>query len=93
MKQDTQSLKLMTLLEDSQCDLEASCGSWAQVLLLLLAFRDGETAEIDANGNASDPPLTVFSDGAHIRLRPEYQRRHLDVVVVGKIVGVVAHLM
>lgn len=32
-----------------------------------------------------DPPtLTVFLDGAHIRCRPEYQKRHLDVVV-GKI--------
>ena len=28
--------------------------------------------------------LTVFLDGAHIRCRPEYQKRHLDVVV-GKI--------
>jgi hypothetical protein len=30
------------------------------------------------------PALTVFLDGAHIRCRPEYQKRHLDVVV-GKI--------
>ena len=30
------------------------------------------------------PELTVFLDGAHIRCRPEYQKRHLDVVV-GKI--------
>jgi hypothetical protein len=30
--------------------------------------------------------LTVFLDGAHIRCRPEYQKRHLDVVV-GKIEG------
>jgi hypothetical protein len=29
-------------------------------------------------------PVTVFLDGAHIRSRPEYQKRHLDVVV-GKI--------
>jgi len=28
--------------------------------------------------------LTVFLDGAHIRCRPEYQQRHLDLVV-GKI--------
>ena len=28
--------------------------------------------------------LTVFLDGAHIRCRPEYQQRHLDIVV-GKI--------
>ena len=28
--------------------------------------------------------MTVFLDGAHIRCRPEYQKRHLDVVV-GKI--------
>ncbi len=34
--------------------------------------------------DATSPPLTVFLDGAHIRCRPEYQRRHLDVVV-GKI--------
>ncbi len=32
------------------------------------------------------PALTVFLDGAHIRCRPEYQKRHLDVVV-GKIEG------
>jgi hypothetical protein len=30
------------------------------------------------------PALKVFLDGAHIRCRPEYQKRHLDVVV-GKI--------
>lgn len=30
------------------------------------------------------PELTVFLDGAHIRCRPEYQKRHPDVVV-GKI--------
>lgn len=30
------------------------------------------------------PALTVFLDGAHIRCRPEYQKRHFDVVV-GKI--------
>ena len=36
-------------------------------------------------GNAaSSSPLTAFIDGAHIRCRPEYQKRHLDVVV-GKI--------
>ncbi|MEO0963260.1 MAG: ISKra4 family transposase [Pseudomonadota bacterium] len=29
-------------------------------------------------------PVTVFLDGAHIRCRPEYQKRHLDVVV-GKV--------
>ena len=28
--------------------------------------------------------LTVFLDGAHVRCRPEYQQRHLDLVV-GKI--------
>lgn len=32
----------------------------------------------------SSRPLTVFIDGAHIRCRPENQKRHLDVVV-GKI--------
>ncbi len=34
--------------------------------------------------NAASSPLTVFLDGAHIRCRPEYQKRHLDVVV-GKV--------
>ena len=36
------------------------------------------------DGDEASPPLTVFLDGAHIRCRPEYQRRHLDVVV-GKV--------
>ena len=40
--------------------------------------------ETDLDEDAISPPLTVFLDGAHIRCRPEYQRRHLDVVV-GKI--------
>ncbi len=38
----------------------------------------------DAGTNAAFSPLTVFLDGAHIRCRPEYQKRHLDVVV-GKV--------
>ncbi|GIT88838.1 hypothetical protein ROBYS_38540 [Roseobacter sp. OBYS 0001] len=39
--------------------------------------------EGDGDKNASDAlsPLTVFLDGAYIRCRPEYQKRHLDVVV------------
>ncbi len=40
--------------------------------------------ETDVDEDAISPPLTVFLDGAHIRCRPEYQKRHLDVVV-GKI--------
>jgi len=40
--------------------------------------------ETDVDGDAISPPLTVFLDGAHIRCRPEYPKRHLDVVV-GKI--------
>jgi hypothetical protein len=38
----------------------------------------------DQNASATSSPLTVFLDGAHIRCRPEYQKRHLDVVV-GKV--------
>lgn len=34
--------------------------------------------------NKSAAPVTVFLEGAHIRCRPEYQKRHLDVVV-GKV--------
>ncbi|CAM5490568.1 ISKra4 family transposase ISUnCu19 [Aquamicrobium terrae] len=41
-----------------------------------------------ASGDPVETPpkggLTVFLDGAHIRCRPEYQQRHLDLVV-GKI--------
>jgi len=43
-----------------------------------------DRAERAVDEDATSPPLTVFLDGAHIRSRPEYQRRHLDVVV-GKI--------
>ena len=43
-----------------------------------------ETVEPHVDDGVPSPPLTVFLDGAHIRCRPEYQRRHLDVVV-GKI--------
>lgn len=43
-----------------------------------------EAAHIDTSANAKSSPQTVFLDGAHIRCRPEYQKRHLDVVV-GKI--------
>lgn len=39
----------------------------------------GDLAEAIPKGG-----LTVFLDGAHIRCRPEYQQRHLDIVV-GKI--------
>ena len=36
------------------------------------------------NDASSSHPVTVLVDGAHITCRPEYQKRHLDVVV-GKI--------
>lgn len=47
-------------------------------------FIDRESAQIGVDEDAQSPPLTVFLDGAHIRCRPEYQKRHLDVVV-GKV--------
>jgi hypothetical protein len=43
-----------------------------------------ETEEVNKDTNSISSPLTVFLDGAHIRCRPEFQKRHLDVVV-GKI--------
>ncbi len=54
------------------------------------SFR--EAAGLEKSRRASGDPaealpkggLTVFLDGAHIRCRPEYQQRHLDLVV-GKI--------
>lgn len=46
--------------------------------------KDITDTEPPACENPSSQPLTVFIDGAHIRCRPEYQKRHLDVVV-GKI--------
>ncbi|MBO9457299.1 ISKra4 family transposase [Paracoccus sp. R12_1] len=46
---------------------------------------DSELTEpVFAEAAEDAPGLTVFVDGAHIRCRPEYQKRHLDVVV-GKI--------
>ena len=51
------------------------------------AISDGkqpEPAVMVSGEDPSSPALTVFLDGAHIRCRPEYQKRHLDVVV-GKI--------
>ncbi|MBM2324373.1 MULTISPECIES: ISKra4 family transposase [Roseobacteraceae] len=48
------------------------------------SFIDREPAQISVDEDAQSPPLTVFLDGAHIRCRPEYQKRHLDVVV-GKV--------
>lgn len=48
-------------------------------------INEGETVEsVGPSPNKSAAPLTVFLDGAHIRCRPEYQKRHLDVVV-GKV--------
>lgn len=43
-----------------------------------------QTEPVVAAAVEEPPALTVFLDGAHIRCRPEYQKRHLDVVV-GKI--------
>lgn len=37
-----------------------------------------------SSAGSSAATVTVFLDGAHIRCRPEYQKRHLDVVV-GKV--------
>ncbi len=45
---------------------------------------DPKATETELDEEAISPPLTVFLDGAHIRCRPEYQKRHLDVVV-GKV--------
>jgi hypothetical protein len=44
----------------------------------------GDASQGHADTIAPPGPLTVFLDGAHIRCRPEYQKRHLDVVV-GKV--------
>lgn len=46
--------------------------------------KDITDAEPPVCETLSSHPLTVFIDGAHIRCRPEYQKRHVDVVV-GKI--------
>ena len=46
--------------------------------------KDITDAEPPVCETLSSNPPTVFIDGAHIRCRPEYQKRHLDVVV-GKI--------
>ncbi len=43
-----------------------------------------QTEAVVSAGAELAPELTVFVDGAHIRCRPEYQKRHLDVAV-GKI--------
>jgi hypothetical protein len=48
-------------------------------------INDGEPVEsVVPSPSKSAAPVTVFLDGAHIRCRPEYQKRHLDVVV-GKV--------
>lgn len=48
-------------------------------------INEGETVEsVVPSPSKSVAPVTVFLDGAHIRCRPEYQKRHLDVVV-GKV--------
>ena len=46
-----------------------------------LGERVGSVASSAGKNTA---PVTVFLDGAHIRHRPEYQKRLLDVVV-GKV--------
>ena len=50
------------------------------------AAKDITDADPPACETLTSQPMTVFIDGAHIRIRcrPEYQKRHLDVVV-GKI--------
>lgn len=40
-----------------------------------------EATHVEIRADAKSSPLTVFLDGAHIRCRPEFQKRHLDVVV------------
>ncbi len=47
-------------------------------------LEETKAAQIETNADVKSSPLTVFLDGAHIRCRPEFQKRHLDVVV-GKI--------
>jgi hypothetical protein len=47
-------------------------------------LETAQAAQSDTDTKPTSSPLTVFLDGAHIRCRPEYQKRHLDVVV-GKI--------
>ena len=47
-------------------------------------FDVADEGHEDKNPSAKSASLTVFLDGAHIRCRPEYQKRHLDVVV-GKV--------
>jgi hypothetical protein len=46
--------------------------------------HDDDASQGDADTIVPRSPLTVFLDGAHMRCRPEYQKRHLDVVV-GKV--------
>jgi hypothetical protein len=46
-----------------------------------IVAKDITETEPPACESLSSHPLTVFIDGAHIRCRPEYQKRHLDVVV------------
>ncbi|MFQ6550538.1 ISKra4 family transposase [Aestuariibius sp. 2305UL40-4] len=46
-------------------------------------ITEPEPEPVENNATTSHP-VTVLVDGAHIRCRPEYQKRHLDVVV-GKI--------
>lgn len=46
--------------------------------------KDITDADPPACETLTSQPMTVFIDGAHIRCRPKYQKRHLDVVV-GKI--------
>ena len=48
------------------------------------ALEKNRRASVDPVEAPPKGGLTVFLDGAHIRCRPEYQQRHLDLVV-GKI--------
>jgi hypothetical protein len=43
-----------------------------------------EEGQENTDTDAASSPITVFLDGAHIRRRPEYQKRRLDGVV-GKV--------
>jgi len=43
-----------------------------------------DASQRDADTMVPPSPPTVFLDGAHTRCRPEYQKRHMDVVV-GKV--------
>lgn len=49
-----------------------------------VALGHNDAIQGDTDTIVPPSPLTVFLDGAHVRCRPEFQKRHLDVVV-GKV--------